>query len=1294
MAAQIPDADLANDGREDQPHVTVKFGLHTNNVADVRRVLAGEPPITVRLGKTSLFPAKEGAAYDVVKVDVDSPDLHRLNKKIADALPHTDTHPTYKPHVTLAYVKPGAGKKYVGRTDLAGRTMTVGAVTFSGKDRQEIPIALSGREAIPVTSKADILSTGESQPRLPGDVGAVREQETPTPKEAAPFSLTPEIGQRTAVHPKLGEIPVTPKIAQSSTSAPRRRPSETPVTPRTAKGGTTLQSAVLPGAKEFLEQDVAPAMQVAAEQVRDASQDIRALFAPDTVGDASRLFADVMRANLAGHAQRIQRAQHRLRQAEKAFDRRSNEDNLRVMYAIEEGRIDSLPADIRPVAETLRGLLDRKRKEVQQRGKLQNYIEHYFPHEWKQPSKAKDLIRQILGRRPLHGPKSFLKQRTIPTVREGIEKGLEPASYNPVTLVLHKLAEMDKWIMARDVLTDAKQLGVAKFVRVGAVAPDGFKRYADSFGTVYGPPTVEVKEAFDARLMEKLHAFATSLGITSVRKVKIAQKGSGIGGDAWGYAIANPDGSNARIASRFAGPETVIEHEIGHILDYKYGLWDKIKRELDDEQFDARERHPAKELRDLADLRFDGEKNVKPSFRSYVRKKEEKIANLVHAFIYNPALAKEVAPNAYWALYNLAKDTPELNPLIDLQKTKSLVLGTNTAQMPVGGAVIKGHYYGPPDAVRILDNYLSPGLRGNATFDIYRAAGNMLNQVQLGLSGFHLTMTGIEAMVSKLAQGIEEVSRGEFRHGGTSILESPVATITTLVKGSRALKQLYANDANMLMIATVADQVVQAGGGVLRDKTMRAYDDRVESMLRALRQGNIIGAAGRAIPAAFELPTKFVMEWWVPRLKLGAFMDMAAMELRTLGPEPTLPDVRRVLGGVWDSIDNRFGQLVYDNLFWKNTLKDAGMASVRALGWNVGTVREVFGAPSGQARHLLKRPTRMRDTGERGPQGERKYVADQDPWLTHKGAYVIAMTFGVATIGALYQYLHTGDGPSERRDYFFPRTGKKRPDGRPERVSFPSYFKDVYAAGHALPGSVIETAGHKLNPILNLLYEMWQNEDYFGTEIRNPDDPAVEQAKQVARHLADAATPLSVRSFAQRKEDKGDSRVSSLESFFGVTPAPASVYRSKAEDLMRRYLPTGHRTLRQADASTEARQLRDGVRTKGAEGKAEAREALKQGLLTPRQIENAAKGASQSPLASGFQRLTLEQAVSVYRVATPDERATLRALLIRKADNWSQNAAPADLRRLRPLVGEAMKLDWRGARPPLPVTPRQPVSAR
>lgn len=101
VGAKIPDTDLAGDGRETAPHVTVKYGLHGSNPEAVRALLKDQPPITVTLGKTSVFPASESGNADVVKADVDSPALHALNKTIADALPNTDTHPEYVPHATI-----------------------------------------------------------------------------------------------------------------------------------------------------------------------------------------------------------------------------------------------------------------------------------------------------------------------------------------------------------------------------------------------------------------------------------------------------------------------------------------------------------------------------------------------------------------------------------------------------------------------------------------------------------------------------------------------------------------------------------------------------------------------------------------------------------------------------------------------------------------------------------------------------------------------------------------------------------------------------------------------------------------------------------------------------------------------------------------------------------------------------------------------------------------------------------------------------------------------------------------
>lgn len=145
IASAIPDKDLAGDGREANPHTTVKFGLHTNDVADVKRVLADEPPIKVKIGKLSTFPPSDSSdGAEVLKLDVDSPDLHRLNKKLSDALPHTDTF-RYAPHITVGYVKPGVAKKYVGKKHpLQGRETEINSIAFSSKDGKLIEIPLTG----------------------------------------------------------------------------------------------------------------------------------------------------------------------------------------------------------------------------------------------------------------------------------------------------------------------------------------------------------------------------------------------------------------------------------------------------------------------------------------------------------------------------------------------------------------------------------------------------------------------------------------------------------------------------------------------------------------------------------------------------------------------------------------------------------------------------------------------------------------------------------------------------------------------------------------------------------------------------------------------------------------------------------------------------------------------------------------------------------------------------------------------------------------------------------------------
>ncbi len=144
LGASIPDAQLASDGRETEPHVTIKYGIGSDDPEAVRAIVEASPPIKVVFGQASVFASDE---YDVLKFDVWSEGLGRLNDAIDRAVPHVDTHDWYQPHATVAYLKPGTGQLYAGDKSLEGQEAVIDRVVFSDRAGRKAVMMLKGPTA-------------------------------------------------------------------------------------------------------------------------------------------------------------------------------------------------------------------------------------------------------------------------------------------------------------------------------------------------------------------------------------------------------------------------------------------------------------------------------------------------------------------------------------------------------------------------------------------------------------------------------------------------------------------------------------------------------------------------------------------------------------------------------------------------------------------------------------------------------------------------------------------------------------------------------------------------------------------------------------------------------------------------------------------------------------------------------------------------------------------------------------------------------------------------------------------
>lgn len=497
--------------------------------------------------------------------------------------------------------------------------------------------------------------------------------------------------------------------------------------------------------------------------------------------------------------------------------------------------------------------------------------------------------------------------------------------------------------------------------------------------------------------------------------------------------------------------------------------------------------------------------------------------------------------------------------------------GSNTGDY-VGGILQKR--YAPEDVARIYNRAYSRGFESGDARDVWvgmREASNAMTMLKLGLSGYHgLTMAN-EAVISEAARGVGAAARGKFGTAAKALGGAVAAPVRSAVRGQRMGRELLGVRAPDAFSEKVNAAYVRSGGRLKMDQIYRARASG--SFYQALKRGTLkreLGDAAKRIygdnPSMLDRAKGVIdlagdtiqavsaplFEDYIPAVKRGAFAHHMEDFLHE-NPMASQDAIDHYATKLQDTIDNRFGELVQDNMFWHRQMKQLAHVIMLSPGWNIGTVREIVGGLAdmpGSAKSLIR-----------------------GKGISMRTGYVAALAGVTALEGAIITYLATGSAP-KGRDFLAGRTGGTDvTSGEPERVMLPGYQKDVYAVTEAVhngSAGVLQELNNKLNPALSTAIDELSNKDWRGLPIRRP--PGVAPSPEDPSPMDDVIERFSPISIGQLGKRKVGTNIPAAAAVLGVRPAPGYITSpERTEALRTKYNTLDWRKKLKADARAKAR---------------------------------------------------------------------------------------------------------------------------
>lgn len=380
---------------------------------------------------------------------------------------------------------------------------------------------------------------------------------------------------------------------------------------------------------------------------------------------------------------------------------------------------------------------------------------------------------------------------------------------------------------------------------------------------------------------------------------------------------------------------------------------------------------------------------------------------------------------------------------------------------------------------------------------------------------------------------------------------------------------------------------------------------------------NYIGAALRALPAMNEMVMNPLFNHYIPALKTGMFLKEFPLALQENKSRLESGKITReqLARKTVDFIDDRIGEMNFDNLFWNRTFKTAMQFMLRSVTWKLGNARAMGGVLPEQAMEFYNAAREKRQ-----------------PLLMPKAAWLFGLTATTVAISSAVQQIFTGKPVTSIKDAVAPQIN---PHDDTERVVVPTYYKDLLHLWHS-PGQYLTSSAS--GPISKMT-DIWNNKDFYNYQIHSEHDSFWQKRKDDMAYFI--PKPFAFTSAAQMAK-KGESATKVGLSFFGFNKAPGYLTNPEIENKIfdsynvynLKVKPKEQKTA--DDIKKQIGQLLKQGDDKGAEEL--ANKAITSGLLTQGQVKYLHRDKKTSASQYMYNMLPKDEKEHLYEEMTPEER--------------------------------------------------------